>query len=653
MARALCFTIQLVLLTAGNCDGNYEKQKYQVVMPRPQSHKSGSSELEVGALELSSIVEAAAAAGVETQKIVQAQLLSRLPPLKELGPGKSKLKVKFTHSLPSWRGLSSWEPIRQRDERYSLDITGDTITVDAASSWGLSNAMSTLYQLLEMKLGSGGLMRASIPKCPHHIVDAPAYPHRGLLLDTARTFYPMAWLKDLIVQLGEFKLNVLHLHLTDTSSWPLEVSTHPELATYLSYKDISQKGMIYSRVEVRDLVEFARLRGVSVMPEVDGPAHAPALASGHPLHLTVAANADFSTGDWAVEAPAGSWNFTDPTVTSLLSDVFRQLEDDFATTPYLHVGGDEPRASSLCEALTDEALKKQCLKECTSRFGGSPYAANCATVKSKPVDAKETFWFPEVLNPKIQTYFDQIVPANSTRPIVAWSGVRADMNVKFSQKSSSSSKPALQLWEFPQSSTTPGITSDDCQHYDLIQSSATHPQKGGKDAGWLYLECGEGQNWISMGQNYWCSRASWVTLYSQNLTQHYEPVLATRECQRSFIGAEIAIWGEITGTGNSMSLIFPRAVAFAERAWTNPQALKWDDLSESGVPPAWYWTDHLKGALTRLNAVVENLEMRGLGVSRLQPKFCFDHPEFCTNYTNDFLNPPKEHHVHEPSVVHI
>merc|ERR1711862_336213 len=119
-------------------------------------------------------------------------------------------------------------------------------------------------------------------------------------------------------------------------------------------------------------------------------------------------------------------------------------------------------------------------------------------------------------------------------------------------------------------------------------------------------ECGEGQNWISMGKDYWCSRAPWVAMYSLNITQHSAPALTSEKCQKAFLGGEMAIWGEITGPGNSMSLIFPRAVAFAERVWTNPPALSWEELSGTGAPTAAYWNDHLKGALHRLNAVVEN-----------------------------------------------
>lgn len=553
------------------------------------------------------------------------------------------MDVQFVHKLPVWQSPQSWQPVRLREEGYSIDIFNRTIVIDAPSSWALSNAMSTLFQLLEVKQSpkNKATMQLSIPHSPHHIRDRPAFPYRGLLLDTARTFYPVEYLKTLISQLTEFKINVLHLHLTDTSAWSLEVTDYPELVEHLSYKDINGEDLSYSRKQVRDLVEFARLRGLSLLPEIDGPAHAPALAQGKPLDLTVAASADFSTGDFAVEAPAGSWNYSDSRVTSLLNNVFQQLNNDFTTAPYIHVGGDEPRASSLCEALQDAATRLECLKSCTEKYGGSPYAANCAVLARRPADANQTFWFPDVLNQKIQTYFNDVVPKDLSLPVAAWSGTRVDMGVTLPRAKRAAAKPMLQLWEFPASAETPGLTKQDCLDYDLVQSSATHPQ-GKTDAGWMYLECGAGQNWISMAQNYWCSRASWVSMYSQNITQHYESSMASRECQDAFAGAEMGIWGEITGVGNSMSLIFPRAAAFAERVWTNPPALSYHDLTDTGAPPAQYWDEHLKDALARLNTVVENLDLRGIGVSRLQPKFCHDHPEYCTNYTNSIYHPPQQ-----------
>jgi hexosaminidase len=606
--------------------------KYQVLMPKPQQHSAGEAELVFGAAEFQALAAAAQSSDDETHRVVEAQFLSRFPESSNSDIGSSSLKVEFLHVLPAFDGASSWQPTRERNETYGLYVGEGKLVVDAQTHWALANAMSTLYQLTEMKNVDGSPV-VKIPGCPHDIADHPAFPHRGLSVDTSRTFFPVPWLKGLIEQLGEFKLNVLHLHLTDTAAWSFEVEKHPDIASHLSYRNINGEPQTYSRKDIRELVEFARLRGVSLEPEVDGPVHAPTLASADPLKLTVDTDVSLSTDDWGAEPPVGTWNFSSSRVTGVLRDVFEQLEEDFVTAPYIHMGGDEPHAVAVCAALTDETQKAACRKQCSSAGGGTPYQASCSARPTKPADATETYWFPDVLNEKVQGYFDAITPPESTVPFAAWSGAREDMAVQLGGKA----KPALQLWEFPQPGAKSwGLTEEDCQRYDIIQSSATHPLDGA-DYGWLYLECGEGQNWISMGKDYWCSRAPWVAMYALNITQHSNPVLQSETCQRAFVGAEIAIWGEITGPGNAMSLLFPRAAAFAERMWSNPEAITWDQMSSKGQPSAQYWKDHLQGALHRLNAVVENFVLKGMDVARLQPKFCFDHPEHCDHYTEPFL----------------
>lgn len=363
--------------------------------------------------------------------------------------------------------------------------------------------------------------------------------------------------------------------------------------------------------------------------------------------MTVAAGLEFTTEDYGVEPPVGTWNFSDSRVTGVINDVFQQLATDFSTAPFLHVGGDEPRASALCAAMTDQALITQCISECTSAGGGTPYQPICSPMPSKPAGQSETYWFPDVLNAKVQGYFDAVIPQEAKIPTSAWSGVREDMGVQLPEQSRmpSGAKQAMQLWQYPVSADYIGLTEDDCDRYDIIQSSATHPQTDGgngtTDEGWLYLECGESENWIAFRENYWCSRASWISLYSLNLTQHSAKAASSEKCQRAFIGAEMGIWGEITGTGNSMALIFPRAVAFAERAWTNPPALLWSELDSNGAIPAQYYYDHIRDAIQRLNIVVENFDLHGLGVDRLQPKFCFDHPDYCEKYS-DFYFPQSD-----------
>jgi len=124
-------------ILAVGCDAyDGTKQKYQVLMPQPQSHSSGVSTLWLGAAEISSISEAAEAAGKETISIVASQFLARMPDVEDMAPArKSTLQVSFLHKLPEWQGASSWQPIRQRNESYGLAISDNSLVIDAQSSW--------------------------------------------------------------------------------------------------------------------------------------------------------------------------------------------------------------------------------------------------------------------------------------------------------------------------------------------------------------------------------------------------------------------------------------------------------------------------------------------------------------------------------------
>ena len=597
--------------------------KRQVLIPKPLSHRSGDVELHLTPLMLLIFKEAARSAGPEAFNIVEAQFLSRLPSLPApKQPQHLDFTVSFRYQVEPWNGWDSWKPIHERNESYALRVGPGGIDIEAPTSWALANAMSTLYQLLSIRV-SHKQTKITIPACPHVIQDRAAFVHRGFLLDVSRQWYSLPWIKALVSSLAEFKLNVLHLHLTDTASWPLEVDGYPDAARHLSYRDNNGEPLTYSRADVRDLVEFARLRGMSIMPEIDGPMHAPALASGDPLHLTVAATAEYSTQQYAVEPPPGTWNISDARALEFVRSALQQVEEDFSTLPFLHIGGDEPVAASLC-TLLPEHQKRKCWDQCAF-----PWSEGCEPVPVKP-DSNETYWFPELLNDKVQYYFNSVDPSPAKVPRAVWSGAVSDCAVKL-PPTHLKSKSALQLWEFPAAgSGRPTLSEEDCRKYDLLQSAATYPQ-GGLQYGWLYMDCGSGANWASMDPNYWCPRASWAALYSLNITQGYGHI-NTSACQKAFLGAEMALWSEVGGMGNAMSLIFPRAAAFAERMWSNPQGLQVEEM-KSGKPPGWYWEAHLRDAMERLNTVVANLEMLEIAVSHLQPEFCRLHPEFCNAFT--------------------
>jgi len=387
------------------------------------------------------------------------------------------------------------------------------------------------------------------------------------------------------------------------------------------------------------------LRGISIIPEVDGPAHAPTLANtryGYSVDLTIDGGVEQSTPTYAVEPPNGVWNLAknaQSATTQVIRDTFSQLYDDFDTAPFLHIGGDEPVAASFC-AQFNEPLRAGCLKECASVEQSWQAPATCKVTPYRPptATANETWWFPDHINPLAQAYFDSVTPplkgdlCGYYPRTGAWSGAYTDLAVRLPRTPQGGN--TLQLWEWstPEKETHKELLEQACAAgYDLVQSSATYPnpKDGVAAAGWNYLECGYGGNWISMTPDYWCPRANWVALYSLGTTQ-----AAPAACASSFVGGEVALWGEISGPGSVMAQVFPRTAAYAERLWANPPALTSEQVYE---PPRDYWSAHLKGALRRLNAIVDNLSMQGQGVSMLQPQFCLDHPKYCEAYTEVFV----------------
>jgi hexosaminidase len=231
--------------------------------------------------------------------------------------------------LPAPAGLSAagGDPA---DERYSLVIDTGQVVVRAAEPAGAARALTTLVQLIATaQAADPGEIRVPAAR----ILDAPRYAWRGLSLDVARTFFTVEEIRRVIDLLELYKLNVLHLHLTDDQAWRLPMgrpATRPE------------PGSAYYRVDdLTELAGYAADRFVTVVPEVDTPGHASALVRMHP---------ELSTGRNEVEHefPPGHrrravWLDPElPATFALMEQVLAGVAAIFPG-PYLHIGADEPR----------------------------------------------------------------------------------------------------------------------------------------------------------------------------------------------------------------------------------------------------------------------------------------------------------------------
>lgn len=149
------------------------------------------------------------------------------------------------------------------EEAYKLSITSDLISLRAYSETGLYRGLQTLRQLYER-----GEWRARV------ILDWPAFPWRGFMMDVGRTYIPLEELKQEIDLLARFKVNVFHWHLTENEAWRLESKLYPKLNDRASMTRMA--GRYYTQREARELVQYCKARRVLLIPEIDMPGHSAA-----------------------------------------------------------------------------------------------------------------------------------------------------------------------------------------------------------------------------------------------------------------------------------------------------------------------------------------------------------------------------------------
>ncbi len=245
-------------------------------------------------------------------------------------------------------------------ERYSVVVADDGVVLSAPEPAGLFHAVQTLRQLVEAP-GQGG----STARVPHVVVhDAPRYGWRGLSVDVARNFFGLDELRAVVDVAAAYKLNVLHLHLTDDQGWRIESPSRPELAKLSSGSDTSGgEGGHLSLADFRALQDHAAERFVRVVPEIDVPGHINAathvygdlVPGGVPTDEYAGIEVGFSR--LAIDLPA-----TEPFLRDVFTDLAHATDGE-----HVHFGGDEvlrmepaeyARFVELCERIVLEAGKK-------------------------------------------------------------------------------------------------------------------------------------------------------------------------------------------------------------------------------------------------------------------------------------------------------
>ena len=233
------------------------------------------------------------------------------------------------------------------DETYSLAITVDSqATITSSTTIGILRALETLVQLFYRHSG-GGVYTTSAPV---YIEDAPKFTHRGLNLDVSRNYYAPSDIMRTIDALAWNKFNHLHLHATDSQSWPLEIPALPELARNGAY----QKGLSYSPDVLAGIQEYGAYRGVQVSIEIDMPGHTSSIGLAYP-GLIAAFNIQPDWNTYSAEPPTGQLKLNSSSVYNFLETLWSDLLPRVSPyTAYFHTGGDEVNANAY---LLDEGVK--------------------------------------------------------------------------------------------------------------------------------------------------------------------------------------------------------------------------------------------------------------------------------------------------------
>jgi hexosaminidase len=228
------------------------------------------------------------------------------------------------------------------DESYTLAVTPKQARLDAPTTLGALRGMETFLQLVRQEQGQWVVPASTV-------ADRPRFPWRGLLIDPCRRWQPVEVVKRTLDAMAAVKMNVLHWHLSEDQGFRVESKKYPLL------HEKGSDGLFYTQDQVRDVIAYARARGIRVVPEFDLPGHSASWLVGYP-ELGAAPGPYALVREWGIFD-----NVLDPTkeeVYTFLDGFFGEMSALFPDA-YLHIGGDEvtPRAWNTNAAIQDFMYK--------------------------------------------------------------------------------------------------------------------------------------------------------------------------------------------------------------------------------------------------------------------------------------------------------
>ena len=416
--------------------------------------------------------------------------------------------------------------VSTNEEGYILDVQSGKVSVTAPTSQGLFYGLATFMQLLPAEVESPEVIAGKWSAPAVHIEDAPRFPYRGFMLDVARHFTTVEGLKKHIDMLATFKINRLHLHLTDFQGWRIEVKKYPKL-TQIGSTRVDEYGNTYSgyytQEEMRDIVAYAAERFVTIIPEIDVPGHSLAAIASYP-NLSCTGEQYEVMSRWGafpvVFCPGKEDMFT------FIDDVFAELSQIFPSE-YFHIGGDECpkevwKTCPQCQArIRKEHLFADQKHSAENRL--QSYAIRrCEQILKKY--GKKLIGWDEILQ-------GGLAPEAT---VMSWRGVQG------------------------------GIESALMDHQAIMTPNNA-----------MYLDFYQG--------DYLAEPFAWGAYIPVSKTYAYEPVadtLKTMGKDHYILGVQANLWSECLYTESQVEYqAYPRMLAVAEVGWSQPESKDFKDFS--------------------------------------------------------------------------
>lgn len=469
------------------------------------------------------------------------------------------------------------------DESYTLvlDPGSSTLEITANTTWGALHAFTTLQQLVIYQ--NNGL----IIEQPVHIEDSPLYPWRGIMIDTGRNFITVAKIKEQIDGMALSKMNILHWHLDDSQSWPVRMSTYPQMTN-----DAYAPWQTFSHDDIKDIIQYARARAVRVVPEVDMPGHSAAGWQQVDPSIVACAHSWWSNDNWpyhtAVEPTPGQLDPLNNKTYGVVEKVYNELSGIF-TDEFFHVGGDE--------------LQTNC-------YNFSTYVMDYLA-EGHSYDDVVQYWvdtafpiFKKIKNRKLLVWEDLIIN-DPHAPNVSTDGL------------------LVQSWN----NGIGNINELTTMGYDVLVSSSD----------FMYLDCGYGGfvtndprynvmvnpdaadglanfNWGGNGGSWCAPYKTWQRIYDYDFTTNLTDAQAAH-----VKGAVAPLWSEQVDDTVVSGKMWPRAAALAELVWSGNKDPKTGEKRTTNMTQ-------------RILNFREYLVANGVQAAPLVPKYCLQHPHSCDLY---------------------